>query len=218
MQHHPQHFNKSSARAFTMAELVVGLGLLGLMAAIALPSVVQIKQNDGAVKVQLQTAVQRLSMAYTQYKLDYDPALTIGVAQLAPYLSQSKLVTTAATVNNWSDATSLTCNTATATCYTMGDGTTVATHPSYRFGKGNEVTLTDRCLPFYVDIDSKYINGGATSDLNTRSALFFMMYSGQVLSVGQLKATCKTYNVTADADVSWVPATLAASNLPRWRQ
>lgn len=205
---------KATAQAFTLTELVIGLGLLGLIATMVLPSVVQIKQNDGTAKVQLQTAVQRLSLAYTQYKLDYDPTLTIGVAQLAPYLPQSKVVTTAATINDWGVATSLTCNTASTTCYTMGDGTTVATHPSYRFGKGTETTLTDRCLPFYLDVDSQYINGGTTSNLNTRSALFFVMYSGQVLTANQLTTTCKTYNVTTDADVSWVPATLAASNLP----
>jgi len=201
-------------KAFTMAELVVGLGLLGLIASMMIPNVMQMQQNNGVAKVQLQTAVQRTSLAFQQYKLDYDPQLTLGLTNLAPYLTQSTLVSTSQTINNWGSNATLTCNSASTLCYTMGDGSTLATHPSYRFGKGNELVLTDRCLPFYVDVDSKYSNGGSTSDLNSRSALFFLMYTGRVLPAARLTITCKTYNALTDADVSWVPATLAASNLP----
>jgi prepilin-type N-terminal cleavage/methylation domain-containing protein len=204
----PRPFN-----GFTLAEVIITLGVLGLLVAMVVPSVTQVKQHDGIYKLQLQSAVARVSAAYEQYKLDFDPPMTLTLGTLAPYLRGSRLLTSSTYINDWGVTTSLRCATTPgAVCYALGDGAVVATIATYRFGQGSETNLAERCLPILIDLDGKHITQ-ATPDLNSRSALFLLMYDGRMIAAHQLKTTCKSYTTASGGShINWTPAAIAAGS------
>ncbi|HEY9687333.1 MAG TPA: prepilin-type N-terminal cleavage/methylation domain-containing protein [Coleofasciculaceae cyanobacterium] len=189
-----------SKQGFTLAELLIALAILGLVATFTIPKVLQ-NQQDTRSNAIAKEAAGTLSAAYQAYREDNTPTANTTIDDLTPYLNYVK-VDTATVVDEIPGSTNFSCSSASLLCLQLHNGAMLESMKGLKFNG----TANNNALWFYVDPDGKY--GGSTTG-PSKSVLFFLYFNGRVTTWGtalpntQNNAGGSPYNPTPAKDPSW---------------
>lgn len=179
-----------SVSGFTLAELLISLAILGVIATFTIPKILQ-SQQDGRYKAVAKEAIGAIAAAYDMYRRDNTITASTTGGFLVPYFNAVKTDTSGAEVDDIPGYGSLPCD-ASAPCLRMHNGGTVQITP-YSFAG----TSTTNAIRFKIDPDGVYsgtINGSGKS-LSVR-----LYISGRVTSEDNM------LDNTCDSDGCWNPA------------
>jgi prepilin-type N-terminal cleavage/methylation domain-containing protein len=116
----PLATNDKAQHGFTLAELLIALVLLGLIASFTIPKVLESSTN-AKYKAMGKEAAAMLSGAFQVYKMSSTVAATTGPADLTQFMNYVRVDTSGATIDNVPYNGSLTCN-ASAPCLRLHNG------------------------------------------------------------------------------------------------
>jgi prepilin-type N-terminal cleavage/methylation domain-containing protein len=191
---------KKRHSGFTLAELLIALGLLGVIATYTIPKVLATQENHRyrAVAKELAAAV---SEAYMAYQMKNKPTESTSLNDLTPYLNYLKVETDSLAFVDKNAATPggfLGCSSAIEHCLRFHNGATLR-HDDW----GNQFggTGSTNAVTFIVDPDGDYTG--------TRpSVQFWLYYNGRITTeANKLPNTCVYFSgcsgPTANADPTW---------------
>jgi prepilin-type N-terminal cleavage/methylation domain-containing protein len=160
-------------RGFTLAELLIALAILGIIATFTIPKVLN-SQQDTKKKAIAKEAASMISGAFEAYKLRNSLSSGTTSAQLTPYMNYVKVVSTGAIDGKVGETTQ--------DCF--GGNTCVLLHNGamLRFNNGESFagTASTNGVWFFVDAD------GVVTDANTtgpgKSVQFWLLYNGRIVT------------------------------------
>lgn len=163
--------NKPPSLGFTLAELLISLAILGVIATFTIPKILSTSQNE-ANEAKTKDIIAAFSGAYQQAKLDGIINSNTKPSDLTPYLSYLAWDTSAA-IDYGPWGTSSNCN-ATYPCIKFANGATVQFDDPARFGG----TATTNMIAFFIDPEPGY--SGTTNPV--RSVQIVLYYDGFITS------------------------------------
>jgi prepilin-type N-terminal cleavage/methylation domain-containing protein len=190
---------------FTLAELLIALGILGVLATFTIPKVLVAQQN-GASNAAAKEAAAAISQAFVIYKSKNTLKATTGCGDLTPYLNYVR-IDTSTQMDDINNSGSNTCgggsNSLSDACYILHNGAAImyCTNADDYFGG----TSSTNAIFIQVDPDGKY--GGSTTG-PSKSVLFYMYTTGRLVTMGTvLPGTITSGGVSVSAwaggDPSW---------------
>lgn len=186
-------------KGFTLAELLIALGLLGLIAALTIPKVLQAQQNNRDIANAKETA-DTMSSAYQQLQTLRLESTSTTLGALKPYLNYVKIYT--GSIDDAYTDTSFSCNSGNYECLKLHNGGVVGYRANVSFGG----SASTNALPFFFDPDGQVTDG--TTNGPGKSLPLFIYYSGRMLDrSGVLLGT------TNSLGTSYGPA---AGKIPPW--
>ena len=162
---------------FTLAELLIALAILGVIATFAIPKVLN-AQQDGRKNAVAKEAAAAVSEAYQAFQLENTVMSSTGMPDLTPYLNYVKF-DTATVVDHKPGNSSVNCAGGTINCLKLHNGA-ILWYAS-AFGVFNGTDPTDK-LFFLVDPDGIYNNG----DVSGKAVEFALFTTGRLQSRGAM--------------------------------
>lgn len=166
---------------FTLAELLIALAILGVIATFTIPKVLNSQRNQ-AWNSGAKEAISMISGAYQAYKLNNTPTAATGPEHLTPYMNYVSLSSTA-TFDGPPGEGVYGCN--TGTCMYLHNGGMLYYAPFWDTFGGTHST---NFFGFAYDPDGK-----ATGDtLGNGSLMIELYYNGKIVLNENVKATDET--------------------------
>lgn len=195
---------RRNGTGFSLTELMIALGLLGVIAMFTIPKVLQAQQANQHNAI-AKESITLVSSAYEQYLLDNGVApTTMRARDLAPYIKHVRYSTgpTVEIDKNPPGSGFWPCGW-TSPCFHLHNGAILmARHVSFNG------TASTNAISFFLDPDGKPTNADATAS-ETKSLFLFLYYDGKVSSQGHCRPG------TTDSDLFW-PCPMASSYDPSW--
>ena len=107
-------------RGFTLAELLIALAILGMIATFTIPKILNSQQN-GQKKAAAKEVASMLSGAYSAYQLAQPASTGLKTKDLTPYMNYVRLETANQLIDGTVTEGSLTCN-STSPCLALHNG------------------------------------------------------------------------------------------------
>ncbi len=177
---------------FTLAELLVSLGVIGIIAALAIPKILT-ASNDSVSNAKVHKATQAVVNGYEKWKQNNGDSLGMTGADLMTFVNYSSLITDGRIVDIHPGSGNFTCSTTLTTtsgnlagpCYQMQDGSMV-----YFMGHtGVAFTASDTSV-LYFAVDPDAIESGSNTQDNSGIATAFFLYkNGRLRERGHLKGS-----------------------------
>jgi prepilin-type N-terminal cleavage/methylation domain-containing protein len=165
---------------FTLAELLISLAILGVIAAFAIPKVLQAQQDEKLKSVAKET-IAMVSGAYDAYRLSNAPNANTGIQNLVSYMNYVR-VQTAANNDIWHGLGGYWgCNN-TLRCLELHNGAKLAYYTGNHFGQ----TGNNNYIYFLVDADG-------VADGKNKSILMYLYFNGRITSNIGSQAGSQTY-------------------------
>jgi prepilin-type N-terminal cleavage/methylation domain-containing protein len=186
------------ANGFTLAELLIALAILGVIATFTIPKVLQ-NQQDSRYKAIAKEAAGTISAAYQAYQLQNTVTTATSATNLLPYMNYVSYDTT----SQLDDVTSLgamSCSNATP-CVRLHNGAALLAWNATFNG-----TATTNALWFQLDPDGVY--GGSTTG-NSKSVVFFLYYDGSIKDWGSARSPTINNSGTYGPNPPTVPSWFA---------
>jgi prepilin-type N-terminal cleavage/methylation domain-containing protein len=158
-------------KGFTLAELLIALAILGVIATFTIPKVLQ-AQQDGKWKSMAKESAATVSEAFQLYKLKNGVNGSVSSADLMPYINYVAW-DTVGTIDDDPANTTINCSNGWERCLKMHNGGTLRLI-SISFGG----TATTNAIGFGFDPDGKVTGGG-----NGKMVNFTIYYDGLLTSV-----------------------------------
>lgn len=162
-----------SQSAFTLAELLIALAILGVIATFTIPKVLNSQQNT-SYKAIAKENIAMLSGAYRQYTLENGASTTIGIRDLTPYMNYVTIDTSGVQVDDDQISTTEDC-TAAFPCLRLHNGSTLA------FREADSFDTTDSTAAVWAHIDP---DGKVSSN---KALAIFLYYNGLVTDEGNIR-------------------------------
>lgn len=173
--------------AFTLAELLIALAILGVIAVFTIPKVLQSQQDSRFRAIAKETAAS-VSSAYQSYLMDNGSALNMRPGYLTPYLNYVRIDTTTVIDNEWG-ASSRTCGGAGIPCIVLHNGAILFLDNGTIFTG----TASTNAIQMLLDPDGTY--SGSTTG-NGKGVWMTLYYNGRVSTHGTIDpATTYSYGV-----------------------
>lgn len=194
------------AAAFTLAELLIALAILGVIATFTIPKVLQ-SQTDSKYNSIAKEAAGMISGAYDAYKLTTPAAGTTGPQHLTPFMNYVR-VDTASTIDAPYNSTTRDCSSGG-----IGSGMCLILHNGAALRLGGDTinfggTGTNNAIWFMLDPDGKVTTGSTTGP--GKSLMIFLYYNGRVTTRDAVVP-----NTITGGDMS-SPFNPGSSNDPPW--
>lgn len=183
---------------FTLAELLIALAILGVIATFTIPKVLQAQQNN-AYKTIGKEAAATLAQAHQLAALNGKLSATMKNSDLTPYLNYVSVVTTGSVDAAEDDPVARDCSTAGYACLRMHNGSIIHFYWGTEFG-GNATT---NAIWWDVDPDGKVNTNG-----QGKSVTLFMYYDGKLRDSGSIEP-----NTT---ELGWTYAAPNPASVPPW--
>ncbi len=202
----PKNLRKSATqlrKGFTLAELLISLAILGVIATFTIPKILISQQNSQNV-AKAKEAVAMVSEAYIKFKAENTVTTSFNISSLTPYMNYVREDTTSS-IDYTPGFASFSCS-AFIPCLKLHDGAMFAYGATDRFcGLDNTGAVF-----FYVDPDGVYGNGG-TADGPSKSVVFWLYPDGRITTFGTLlpgtlsgpSGCVSTWFFTPSYDPSW---------------
>ncbi len=163
-------------QAFTLAELLICLSLVGVIAAYAIPKLFNAQQGEASNAIVKEVAGM-ISDAYIKYKANGGDINGQTPAVLMPYINYVKMETTG-TIDYWPTVPgSIACG-AGAPCYTLHNGAKLRI-----WGCGMTGTNTTNAVGFIIDPDG-IDSGISLVDGPSKSIALMLYYNGRLATIG----------------------------------
>lgn len=155
---------------FTLAELLIALVILGVIATFTLPKVLgsNTRQWNAAAK----ETVLMIDGAYAAYQMNNMVTASFDAPDLSPYMNYVS-VQTSGTIDHVVGFTTITCD-STSPCLRLHNGGTLQVVDANMSG-----TSSTNATYFHFDPDGKY--SGSTTG-NGKALQLFLYYNGQITS------------------------------------
>ncbi len=201
---------------FSLAEILVTLALLGLLATFTIPKVLGVFIDNGDTsRRSVQAAASMIQGAYMQYRQENNPSGETRFGDFTPYMNYVKVLT-AGDIDQDKDSSGVTSCIPTAPCLVMQNGAIIRYwQGSGASSSGNEFggTSQNRYLNIQIDPDGEAKDATANSDNPTKSVRVLLYYDGKIKDA----AMCATGDLTTnnDVDANWCPGNLITQR-PTW--
>jgi prepilin-type N-terminal cleavage/methylation domain-containing protein len=171
-----QEFHK----AFTLAELLIALAILGVIATFTIPKVL-VSQQDARYSAAAKEAASAVSAAYNAAVLNGSITTTSGMKDLTPYLNYVQ-VDTASSIDNIHSYGSFTttCGGSGARCVRLHNGALLKYYPQDTFGG----TASTNGVVFLLDPDGQVTSAGSATGPG-KSIGIFLFYNGRITDVSK---------------------------------
>lgn len=197
----PAGCHKRASGGFTLAELLISLAILGVIATFTIPKILTANQNRQQNAAAKEVAGMIMA-AYQQHKLNGLLSSSTKSTDFTPYMNYVQVVTTGQLDDMPGANSSVYDCGGPFTCLKLHNGGTLAFHTTNSFGGTN----TTNILLFIYDPDS--IRIGVAADGPSKSLLLFLHYQGQLKT--------KTTISPSSIDSSGFPHGPAANGDPSW--
>lgn len=187
---------------FTLAELLISLAILGVIASFTIPKVIASQQNQKYNAIVKESASAMVG-AYQQYAQQNTVSSTFSLSQLTPYINYVALDTSASTLDYYHTGTTAACNQGGSGCLILHNGAKI----KYWATDTLNGTGSTNALPFLVDPDGQVTDG--TTNGPGKSVQFWLYYNGRLTDEGSIPAPGLTYSATANR-------TAAPARNPPW--
>lgn len=195
---------KPSAFGFTLAELLISLAILGVIATFAIPKVLQAQQNE-RWKAGAKEAAAMISQSYQLYRLSLgggSPPTSTGWDDLTPYMNYVRLDSTSDVDNVDHTANSVSCA-SHPHCLTLHSGAKL-----YLIESAFNATDDLATIRVYYDPDGKVTDNVPHGSGN--SVCFFLSYNGRLSTWGTAPAGSHNSGST------FTPAAPSPKTDPAW--
>lgn len=191
--------NRMRAQGFTLAELLIALAILGVIATFTIPKVLQ-SQQDGKYNAIAKEAVAMVSGAYSAYKLNNEPTASTSMGDLTPFMNYVKYET-ARTIDFVQTQTTRDCDGTVSGCLLLHNGAVLR----YTLG-GSHFGGTASTNAMHFNLDPDGVSGG-TTDGPGKAVAIFMYYNGRVTSYGDVASGTNSggvsYSPNSTLDPPW---------------
>lgn len=178
---------------FTLAELLISLAILGVIATFTIPKVLNSQQDATNVSIAKEVA-SMVSGAYQTYQLNNTVTTTTGIDDLTPYFNYVSIDTTT-TVDIQPFDGNRSCGSPTIKCFKLHNGGILHYSDANSF-PGTTVLHT---IPFCIDP-----NGDSTS---VEGLCFLIYYNGRLTTRANAMAnSCSSVSCTFGANAGYMPA------------
>lgn len=184
---------------FTLAELLIALAILGLIATFSIPKILTTQQNSKYNTIAKEAAAT-ISEAYKLYKKENQAGPNTSADDIAPYMNYVTKGNATGTIDARYGGTNTSCS--TSRCLILHNGAALKYSNEIFCGTTNNV------LYFYVDPDGKETDG--TTNSPGKSVVFFLYYNGRITTYETLEPNSQAgtgcsqnYQPTSDADPPW---------------
>lgn len=161
---------------FTLAELLIALAILGVIATFSIPKLIYSSQNSQYNAIAKETA-SALSGAYQMYQLNNQVTASTKISDLTPYLNYVSVDTAGANIIDDSQGLgTITCN-STNICLRLHNGAVLLYYSTMAFGG----TSSTNAIWFNLDPDGKVTDG-----VNGKSVQLWIYYKGKLTTVGTI--------------------------------
>lgn len=167
-------FSGAKAPGFTLAELLIALAILGVIATFTIPKVLNVQQNSQYNAI-AKEAAGTIAQAYETYKLQNGQSANIGFQDMTPYLNYVR-VTSICTLDDRQTLTTRTCDASHLALF-LHNGAMIWYNTSDFTG-----TEPTRSVEILLDPDGKVTDG--TTNGPGKSIQFFLYYDGHLLTRG----------------------------------
>ena len=174
---------------FTLTELLVGLGILGLIAAFAVPKVLT-ASGAALANAKVHKAAQAVVNGYEKWKQNNGDSLGMTGADIMTFVNYTSVITDGRVVDIHPLTGDFTCSVTLTTtwplggpCYQMPDGSMV-----FFMGHTGVAFTANDASPLYFGVDPDAIESGANTQANNGIGTAFFLYkNGRLRERGHLK-------------------------------
>jgi prepilin-type N-terminal cleavage/methylation domain-containing protein len=198
----------SKSKGFTLAELLIALAILGVIATFTIPKILDSSTNGKLTSIAKETA-SMISGAFSTYKQNATPAYNMMATptNLTDYMNYVRIdtATTAGAFQTPAAGTNITssCSVAATPCVVLHNGAYLQYDTGATFGAtdpapNNPAATT--VIPFNVDPDGTGAQAGAVT--------FALYYNGRITTAGAATLTAASFNGETinviTTDPSWI--------------
>ncbi|MEB3288120.1 MAG: type II secretion system protein [Vampirovibrionales bacterium] len=189
-------------KAFTLAELLIALAILGVIATFTIPKVLTTNQN-AQKNAMAKEVIASVSGAYEAYKSENGVSATTKLKNITPYMNYIRVDTTS-TIDADEGLTSYTCS-STAPCLKLHNGSIIKFFDDC-FGNSTNTNM----IWYSYDPDGQY--SGSTTGPGKGIGMAFY-YNGRQTTVDGLSNPSQTdYSCNGSLN----PETPASGYIPSW--
>ena len=191
----PSVCHQRAIGGFTLAELLICLAILGVIATFTIPKIITNQQNSAYKAAALETAAT-ISSAYQNYKLTNPVTSSFGMQTLTPFINYIS-VDTSSPMDDRYGALNWNCS-STAPCLRLHNGGVLRYFTGATFGG----TAATNAVFFHFDPDGVY---GGTTNGPGKAVPIFLYYNGAITDEGNLSAGTTASNGSYPATPGNVP-------------
>lgn len=186
-----------NATGFTLAELLISLAILGVIATFTIPKILS-AQQDSKNKALTKEAAATISAAYQAYRLSSSISASVGIKDLTPFMNYVS-IEASANIDNVQGQGTDSCS--SQTCLKLHNGAILSYMNAYTFGG----TSSTNAVWFHIDPDGRVTDG--TTNGPGKSVPVFLYTTGRITDEGNLLVG------TTDSNDAY---TANANNVPPW--
>jgi prepilin-type N-terminal cleavage/methylation domain-containing protein len=165
---------------FTLAELLIALAVLGVIATFTIPKVLQ-SQQDSKFQAVFREDLSVLSQAFENYKIKNRVTASTGNLDLTPFINYVRVNTSGLQLDSDYYSTGpATCDGSSYICLLMHNGSVIMASNGDTFGG----TATTNALFFEIDPDGKITESGSPYHGNGKLTDMMLYNTGRLKSYG----------------------------------
>lgn len=179
---------------FTLAELLIALAILGVIATFTIPKILNAQQNETYNAI-AKEAAGTFASAYSAYRLNNTVTASTTAGVLTPFMNYVKIDSSGLWVDDApnSGVGPYQCSDANTMCIKLHNGAVVILDPTMSF----DGTTSLNGLAFYVDPDGGSNNGSVRGPYEC--VVFWIFINGRLATHGTVPAGATNSNFTMGA-------------------
>jgi prepilin-type N-terminal cleavage/methylation domain-containing protein len=187
---------KMRTKAFTLAELLIAVAILGEIATFTIPKIVSAQQK-GTYAAAAKENIAAVSAAYRQYALNNTVSASTKFADMTPYLNYVRVDTTGSLDWIYGNTTVYNCS-SSSPCLRMHNGSTIQYWDFENYGG------TSTTHGFLLLMEPDGVVSGSTATGPGKGLAIVLFYNGRISDVSQTGVSCcNTYGWPSGVIPPW---------------
>lgn len=194
------HSKLKVQRAFTLAELLIALAILGVIATFTIPKILNSTNNSEWDTVAKEVAGM-MSEAYQAYQIENAADATTNFSDITPYMNYIKVDTISDMDQGYGTAGVTNCGAGSLECLKLHSGALIR-YPRSRCFYG---TTSKNMLLIRLDPDGK-VSSDTSANAYGKSLELYLYYNGRVVTGEGILPDSITSNYGCSAAITYQPA------------